>query len=465
MITPQNSQHHTEFSILGYLMARNNRPYAASDVFSLCSAKVFMHNDTRKIAEAMSILASKREDTDIVGVVNALREAGKLAEIGGAGTVATIAEQFGSDIWTETRLFECARELADEHRKREAQIELVGIMRNVQTPGISADSVAEDLRKAATGLESGNGYSGASFAAHVDEYVAALDSPERLVRPVKTPWMSLTRILRGGILPGELAVLAARPSVGKSAFALNFAYSVACSGKKSQFHSLEMSRQQLIDRLVANVGNVDVGAFREGISATERQKAKDAALKIRGIPLQVFDCTTAKVRTGDIRHRIRAAQHKGGDIGLVVVDYLQLMEPQERLSNREREVAEMSRSLKQMAGELSVPILLLAQLNRKSEESKREPLLSDLRESGAIEQDADIVIFLHQARSVYGNPNEPVRVIVAKGRSSGVGKVHLEFHRRLQRFVDSDEAAYMGAIQAEEKEQMRHWTDQQGDLA
>lgn len=465
MITPQNAQHHTELSILGYLMARNNRPYAASDVFSLCPAKAFLHSDTRPIAEAMADLAGNRQDTDPVGVANALKSAGKLASVGGAGIVAEIAMQFGSEIWTEARLFEAARDLASEHKKREAQTGISGIMRSIQTPGVPADQIAEDLRKAATDLDADADHSAVSFADQVDEYVAALDSPERLARPVKTPWISLTRILRGGILPGELAVLAARPSVGKSAFALNFAFSVACSGKKSQFHSLEMSRQQLIDRLVANVGNVDVGAFREGVNATERQKAKDAALKVRGVPLQVFDCATAKVRTGDIRHRIRAAQHRGSDIGLVVVDYLQLMEPQERLSNREREVAEMSRALKQMAGELNVPILLLAQLNRKSEEAKREPLLSDLRESGAIEQDADIVIFLHQARSAYGNPNEPVRVIVAKGRSSGVGKVHLEFQRRFQRFVDSDEAAYVGAMKQEEEELRRHWTDQQGDLA
>lgn len=465
MITPQNAQHHTELSILGYLMARSNRPYAASDVFSTCPAKAFLHNDTRPIAEAMATLSGNRQDTDPVGVANELKSAGKLAAAGGAGTIAEIAVQFGDEIWTEARLFDAARDLASEHRKREAQMELSGIMRNVQTPGVPADQIAEDLRKTATTLDANEDHSGSSFVDQVDEYVAALDSPECLARPVKTPWISLTRILRGGILPGELAVLAARPSVGKSAFALNFAFSVACSGKRSQFHSLEMSRKQLIDRLVANVGSVDVGAFREGISIIERQKAKEAAFRVRGLPIQVFDCAIAKVKTGDIRHRIRTAQHRGGDIGLVVVDYLQLMEPQERLSNREREVAEISRALKQMAGELNVPILLLAQLNRKSEEAKREPLLSDLRESGAIEQDADIVIFLHQARSAYGNPNEPVRVIVAKGRSSGVGKVHLEFQRRFQRFVDSDEAAYMGAVQAEEAEHIRHWTDQQGDLA
>ena len=462
MITPQNAQHHAELSILGYLLARNRRPYAAGDLFGICPAKAFLHTETRAIAEAVASLADSRAEIDLVGVVAALRDAGKLAGIGGAATVGVIAEQFGSHILTEAQLFASARELSDEHRKREAQPEVTGILRNVQTPGVPAGQIAEELRHAAMGLESGMADFAVPFAEQVDEYVAGLDSPERAAKPTKTPWESLNRVLRGGILPGELAVLAARPSVGKSAFALNLAFSVAASRRVAQIHSLEMGRQQLIDRLIANVGSVDVGAFRKGLNSAEQDKAKSAAMRIRGVALQVFDNPVAKV--GDIRHRIRMAQHGGRDIGLVVVDYLQLMLPQEKSNSRERDVAEMSRALKCMAGELHVPILLLAQLNRKSEETKREPLLSDLRESGAIEQDADIVIFLHQARSVIGNPNEPVKVIVSKGRSSGVGSMYLEFQRLFQRFVDSWEKAFTDAVRQEETEQMRHWAETQGEL-
>lgn len=462
MITPKNSQHSTELAIFGYLLARNKKPYLAGDVFAICTPKAFMHSDTRAVAEAVKALAERREDPDIVAVVKELEVQKKLADVGGASFVAALADEFGGAIWTESSLLDAAKGLAEELRKREAQVDLSGVVRNVQTPGIPASRVAEELRSVALALDSGASYSGASFDQQLDEYAAGLESPERSVKPVKTPWATVTRILRGGILPGELGVLAARPSVGKTAFALNFAWSVACSGKVAQFNSLEMGRQSLIDRLVSNVGNIDLGSFREGLTPKERETARKTVECMRGVGLQVFDAFTAKV--SDIRHRIRVAQQQEKEIGLVVVDYLQLMEPQTRLSSREREVAEMSRSLKALAGELCVPVLLLAQLNRKSEEAKREPMLSDLRESGAIEQDADIVIFLHQARSVYGNPNEPVKAIVAKGRSSGVGKAHLEFHRRFQRFVDSDEAVFLGAQRKEEEEQRRHWTDGQGEL-
>ena len=267
--------------------------------------------------------------------------------------------------------------------------------------------------------------------------------------------------MRGGILPGELAVLAARPSVGKSALALNMAYAVACSGNSGMVFSLEMSKQQLFDRLTANVGNIDLGRFREGLNAVERRKAKEAVAEMRGKSLVIFDDTGITVP--EIRRRVRIAQRYHQQVSLVVVDYLQLVTPDDRKAPREQQVAQMSRALKLMAKDLCVPVLLLAQLNRKTEEGRRTPQLSDLRESGAIEQDADIVIFLHQARQAW-QADEPVQVIVAKGRSSGVGKAHLVFHRRLQRFMDSNETAYADAIREEENAVNRQWKAQLAEL-
>lgn len=456
-MTPQNEQHQRELAVLGFIMVSTKAPYLAGDVFGVCPVKAFLHNETRAIAEAVSNLVARGADPDISGVTGELKTLGKLASIGGAGVVGSLAVEHGHDIWTEAGLMEAAASLASEHRKREVQTELSGIMRSVQTPGVPADLIAEELHKAAVALETVEGHTGMTFGQQLDEYVAGLDSPERAAKPVKTPWKGVNGILRGGILPGELGVLAARPSVGKSAFALNLAWSIACSGKKSVLFSLEMPRQQLFDRLVANVGGVDVGRFREGLSARERELAKAAAVKMRGKPFIVSDET--RVTTGDIRRRVRMEQRGNQEVGLVVVDYLQLLTAQVRNQNREREVAEMSRALKLMAVELRVPVLILAQLNRKSEESKRPPMLSDLRESGAIEQDADIVIFLHQARQIW-HSDEPVRVIVAKGRSSGVGQEHLVFKRKFQRFLDSDEAAFDTAVQGEIEAELAAYREQ-----
>ncbi len=137
------------------------------------------------------------------------------------------------------------------------------------------------------------------------------------------------------------------------------------------------------------------------------------------------------------------------------MDYLQLVTPDDRKTPREQQVAQMSRDLKIMAKGLFVPVILLAQLNRKSEEGGRSPMLSDLRESGAIEQDADIVIFLHQARQSW-HPDEPVQVIIAKGRNSGVGRCNLVFRRKFQRFEDSSQVEYEQAIYAE-REEANQW--------
>lgn len=446
MITIQNTQHQDELAVLGFILTRGDKPYIAGDVFSICPPKAFMHVATREIAEAAQQCAVLGSPCDVVGVVSALKESGKLKSIGGASVIGEIALDHGGNIWTESSLFDAVKSLASEWRKREAQTDIAGIVRNVQTVGVTAEQIAEDLRNAALSLEGNGGDCGQTFEEQITEYAESIENQKNAIKPLKAPWVCVNKILRGGILPGELVVLGARPSVGKSAFALNFAWSVACSGKKSVMHSLEMPRKQLFDRLVANVGGIDMGKFREGMSATERKLAVDAANSMRGKPFVVSDKT--RVTVGDIRRTVRNEQRGGREVGLVVIDYLQLLTSQERNSSREREVADMSRALKLMAIELNVPVLVLAQLSRKGEDANRPPILSDLRESGAIEQDADIVVFLHQSRRAW-HPDEPVRVIVAKGRSSGVGQADLIFKRRVQRFEDAPQGAFEHAVRTE----------------
>lgn len=341
-------------------------------------------------------------------------------------------------------------------------MELENGMEAMRSFGGQVDSVVESLRRA-QGILDQDGLDGRDdLDACLDSYAAQIEQ-KGVCRPVKSPWESINRILRGGVLPGELLILAARPSVGKSALALNWGWSVACSGKAVPFFSLEMGKEQLVERLIANAGNIDLGAFRQGLNAWQKAEAGKTMLTMRGRPLEVIE--QARMTVGEVRRRVRNMQRRR-EIGLVVVDYLQLVTPDDGRVPREQQVAAMSRGFKQLAKELGVPVLLLAQLSRKGEDANREPILSDLRESGAIEQDADIVIFLHQARRRTWHADEPVKFIIAKGRSSGVGRDSLIFRRRVQRFEASDDAAFETARREEEREMFPHYSEtEQRELA
>ena len=461
MITPKSDQHFNELSLLGYLMLTSWKRHLVGDAFAVCPADAFTFPETKALAVAMAHLAQAGTETSLVNICQQMREDGSLRSVN-AAYVAEIIHYHGNAILSDQGALRTAAAIADERRRTAALPEVTALARLAQTPGTSPCAIVEALQTAAANMETALGFAPASLAQQLDEYIAALNAPEMRLPPVRTPWRGLNGILRGGFLPGELVILAARPSVGKTAFATNCAYSVSCTGQKAVFQSLEMPREQLLDRLVANIGGIDLGRLREGLNASEQGKAREAADKMRCKPLLIFD--DAKVTVDDIQRRVRAEQRGNSQVGLVVVDYLQLLMPQTtKNQNREREVAEMSRAFKLMAKELRVPVLVLAQLNRRSEEMKRPPMLSDLRESGSIEQDADIVIFLHQARQTW-HADEPVEIIVAKGRSSGVGKTHLVFNRRHQRFMDSTEATYVAAVKGEETEQRGHWQEKLAEL-
>ena len=450
-------------AVLAWSAGSRRKPYLASDVLAVCPSRCFIGRETRVVMEAMRDVVEQGRDVDLISVVEALY---RRAKDGQAPVHQADLAQWTVDaatMVTESSVMEASAVVAGEWRKDEAAVEAERALQGMRAFGASAENPLADLRKAQEILESGHGTGEPDFDARLDEYEVNLTT-ERTVRPVQSPWANLNRILRGGILPGELCILAARPSVGKSALALNWAWSVACSGRSVPLFSLEMSREQLLDRLVANVGGIDVGAFRQGLSRVEREKALLTVQSLRGRRLDIVD--EGHLTVGEIRRRVRIAQRRKTPVGLVAVDYLQLVRPDDMHIPREQQVAGMSRGLKMMAKSLGVPVLLLAQLSRKGEESNREPVLSDLRESGAIEQDADIVIFLHQARKRnLNNPDEPVKFIVAKGRSSGVGRDHLVFRRVIQRFEESTDEAFYAAQKEEEERERPHWQEgDQGDL-
>src|SRR5262249_39323748 len=242
-----------------------------------------------------------------------------------------------------------------------------------------------------------------------------------------------------GFHRGELLVLAARPGIGKTALALNVALHVALKEEKSVgIFSLEMPADQLLMRLLASAARVDMKKLRGGrLTAHDQEKFQQVAGALFNAPLYIDDSGT--LSPFELRAKARRLKQKDPRLGLLVVDYLQLMHQKGKVENRQLEVSEISRSLKALAKELDLPVLALSQLNRKIEERKGgKPMLSDLRESGAIEQDADVVMFIHRdddadAPSADHRALE-VELIVAKQRNGPIGTINLVFLSEYTRF-------------------------------
>ncbi len=247
-----------------------------------------------------------------------------------------------------------------------------------------------------------------------------------------------------GLHPGELLILAARPGIGKTSLAMNIAMHAALKEDRAVgIFSLEMPADQLLMRLLASAARVDMKKLRGGrLTPHDEEKFQEVAGALFNAPLYIDD--TGSLSPFDLRAKARRLKQKDPRLGLIVVDYLQLMHQKGRVESRQLEVSEISRSLKALAKEVGVPIIALSQLNRKVEERKGgKPMLSDLRESGAIEQDADVVMFIH--REDTGNPEggeqpqggrgaEPVELIVAKQRNGPTGSVELIFLAEYTRF-------------------------------
>jgi len=279
----------------------------------------------------------------------------------------------------------------------------------------------------------------------VEEYEGGLNAfldPSKRIKGVSTGFTKLDE-MTSGLHGGELVILAARPSMGKTALALNIAQHVAVRlSLPVAIFSLEMSKESLLTRLLCATARVDSHRYRTGyLNADERRRLQAALVQLTEAPLFIDD--SAGVHVMDMHAKLRRlqAEHK---LGLVVVDYLQLMSSPRRVENRVQEVSAISRGLKLLAKELDVPMLVLSQLSRAPEtrQGDHRPQLSDLRESGSIEQDADVVMFIFR-EEVYKRDREDLRglaeLLLAKQRNGPIGKIDLVFLHHLTKFENRAE--------------------------
>lgn len=269
---------------------------------------------------------------------------------------------------------------------------------------------------------------------------------EVLAGTVETGFTDLDH-LTGGLHASELVILAARPSMGKTAFAMNITENIVLKARKPVlFVSLEMAAIELVERMLCSVAKVNGHKVRNGrISSEETKRLQGVAGELNNVPLYVDDSPTRNV--SEIAGAARRIRRLEGDLGAIVIDYLQLIQPDDPRDPRQEQVAKMARRLKGLARELKVPVLCLAQLNRQAEDTRdHRPRLSHLRESGAIEQDADVVMFVHR-KDYYRSKNEDddvdgddgkgeAMIIVAKQRNGPTGDVDLTWIREFTRFED-----------------------------
>ena len=408
----------------GFLGCCDREPGLAGDALALVSGEGVKSADLADIWRAVEELHKNGADIDLVSVFNALHS----RFLNGKGQnvdAVTIAELSGNVFAYRDAVLFYADALNAMNRREALNRVLTAAAGECLIHGADPDGIAAKAIAAIEGVRTPQ--TAETLDGLLDGILADVESGDG-AGPLPTPWTNLNNVLKGGTAPGELVVLAGRPGLGKTAFAGCMAVETARSVGPVLFVSCEVRDRTIGARLLAREGKIDSRAFRQGLdrAAGQLPKMLRARESLAGVPLKIVDSSSRVVRPAEVRKLAR--RMKDGP-ALVVVDYLQLMYPDEKCNSREQEIAGMSRAMKRLAVELNCPVWLLSQLNRKVEDGGRRPELSDLRESGAVEQDADIVIMLHSERKNQALTRTPVEALVRKGRSSGTGTAYMIFDK------------------------------------
>jgi len=430
---------------------------ASADTISLCVSRglkpaAFYDAHARLLYERMVELYERSGQVDIAVLAEELRKKDELERIGGPSALS----EFALAIPTTSQAAYFVERVAELHLLREL-IRVADSTRRAcleyseGTVAELVDRIEHDLFEVSQ--QRIRGAAPTSFRAHVEEGMsifAQMQSRKFSVTGVRSGFRDLDA-LTYGFQPAEMVVLAARPSMGKTALALNFAEAAALPPARDDLgavptliFSLEMSAQQLAQRMLCARARVNMHHLREGFigkDSAQQLALQSAAEDLKKAPLFIDDSSQLSVM--ELRAKARRV-HQKTPLGLIIVDYLQLMSPSDSRAPREQQVAECSRGLKALAKELCVPVIVLSQLNRAAERDGRPARLSDLRESGAIEQDADLVLLLGRppapepARATGAAAARmappPAELTIAKHRNGPVGELKLTFLKELTRF-------------------------------
>ncbi|OGQ04957.1 MAG: replicative DNA helicase [Deltaproteobacteria bacterium RIFCSPLOWO2_12_FULL_44_12] len=429
-LPPQNLE--AERAVLGGMLIDNE---AIHRVVEFLEPDDFYKEAHRKIYQAVLDLYQANEPSDLVTITNLLKSNGSLESIGGATFLSSLVDQ----VATAAHIAHYAKII----REKSVLRQLIDGATSIVTRGYeeesgidefldSAERVIFDIatRRIQQGFYPVKDVVKASFKS-----IEQLYEKKELVTGVATGYKDLDR-LTAGLQSSDLVIIAGRPSSGKTAFALNIIEHAACDSKlPCAIFSLEMSKEQLVQRLLCSRGEVDSYKLRGGFLAeSDWPKLTRAAGVLSEAPIFIDDSPVLTVL--EMRAKARRLKKERG-LSLLVVDYLQLVRSSARFDNREREISEISRGLKALAKELHIPVVALSQLNRGVENRQdKRPMLADLRESGSIEQDADVVMFIY--RDEMYNTESPdtgkAEVIISKQRNGPTGKSFLAFRSQFTRF-------------------------------
>lgn len=433
-LPPQSIE--AEMSILGGILVDNE---AINRVLEVLTPEELYRESHRKIMRAMIELNERGEPCDLITLTTILRKKGELDEVGGGAYLATLVDfvpmaanisyycKIVKEKYITRKLITAATDIVSQGFEDKVEVESL-----LDTAQKVIFEIGENKLKPSY-------YKVSDILKDTIKNIELLYEKKELVTGVPTGYTDLDK-LTAGFHAGDLVIIAGRPAMGKTTFALNVAQYASVDADKKKYpaaiFSLEMPKEQLVERLLCSASRVDLTRLRSG-----HLQENDWPKLIKGAGLlhnsKIFIDDTPSISVMELRSKARRlkAEH---DIGIIVIDYLQLMRGGPNSESRQQEISEISRSLKGLAKELSIPVIALSQLNRGLEQrTDKRPMMSDLRESGAIEQDADIIMFVYRGE-VYDKENEDLKgkaeIIIGKHRSGPIGTVDLAFRGEFTRF-------------------------------
>lgn len=438
-LPPQSLE--AEYSVLGGLMLERE---AYDQVADLINSSDFYKPSHQSIYKSISDLHMKAQPVDLVTVTNLLQSRNELDIIGGPEYLLTLVDKVVSAANIDSH--------AKIIREKSLLRRLISTSSNLIEKSYGTDySDVQSLIDYAESeiLKVGEQNISSGLVGSMDIVKSAVEKIEDLYRRkadvtgIPTGFLELDR-MTSGLHAGELIIIAARPSMGKTALSLNIASHMALRAKKTvAYFSVEMGKESVMMRLLASEAKINMGEIRNGrIQDASWPKLIQSAGAISEAPLFIDD--TSGISPFEIRARCRRLKATHG-LDCIMIDYLQLMDLKLKVESRERAVSEISKSLKAIAKEMQIPVIALAQLNRGVEgRSDRRPMLSDLRESGSIEQDADVIMLLY--RDDYYDKDDAdkaghAEIIIGKQRNGPTGTVKLQFDAKFNKFRDADGGA------------------------